>query len=56
MQGNVSDFGEFNIVEILRDFSHKGFEKKARMSTWNKAAHAAKCAGEPEGWCKGIVK
>lgn len=56
MQRNVSDFGVFTIVEILKDLSQKGFEKKAYRSICNKAAHGAKCAGEPEGWCEGIVK
>ena len=31
MQRNVSDFGIFNLVEILKNFSQKGFEKKERM-------------------------
>lgn len=56
MQGNVSYFGKFNIVEILKDFPQKGFENKACRSICNKAVHGAKCAGEPEGWCEGIVK
>lgn len=37
MQRNVSDFGVFNIVEILKDLSQKGFEKKAYRSICNKA-------------------
>lgn len=31
MQRNISDFGIFNLVEILNNFLQKGFEKKERL-------------------------
>lgn len=58
MQRNISDFGIFNLVEILNNFLQKGFEKKERLQEHlcQSSSIEKKCVGEPEGCCKGIVK
>lgn len=57
MQRNVSDFGIFNLVEVLKKSSQKGFEKKERMQGHlQQSSSMEETVGEPRGWYKGIVR